>query len=110
MMKILHVLAAIGSLWLVGAAQAADSKANWEEHCAKCHGPDGKGQTKMGRKLGLRDYTDAKVQAEFTDAEALKAITEGVKGKDGKSKMQPAEELSDDDRQALVQFVRTLKA
>src|SRR5688500_12287701 len=27
---------------------AADAKANWDKHCAKCHGADGKGQTKMG--------------------------------------------------------------
>lgn len=109
-MKILHVLAAVSSLSLVCAASAADSKANWDEHCAKCHGVDGKGQTKMGKKLSIRDYTDAKVQGEFTDAEALKAIVEGVKGKDGKVRMQPAEELSEDDKKALVQFVRSLKA
>ncbi len=109
-MKLLHVLAAAGSLTIVSAVCAADSKANWEEHCAKCHGADGKGQTKMGKKLGIRDYTDAKVQGEFTDADALKALMEGIKGKDGKLKMQPAEELSDDDKKALVQFVRSLKA
>jgi len=108
-MKMLHVLAALGGLSLVCTAGAAASAANWEEHCAKCHGADGKGQTKMGKKFGIRDYTDAKVQGEFTDEQALKALKEGVKGKDGKFRMQPAEELSEDDMKALVQFVRALK-
>ncbi len=109
-MKMLRILAALGGLSLACSAGAADSKANWEEHCAKCHGVDGKGQTKMGKKLGIRDYTDAKVQGAFTDDEALKALKEGVKGKDGKLRMQPAEELSGDDLKAMVQFIRSLKA
>jgi cytochrome c553 len=106
----LRVLAAVGGLSLVSTLGAADSKTNWEEHCAKCHGVDGKGQTKMGKKLGIRDYTDAKVQGEFTDEAALQALKQGVKGKDGKLRMQPAEELSEEDMKALVQFVRAFKA
>lgn len=109
-MKMLQILAALGGLSLACTVGAADSRANWEEHCAKCHGADGKGQTKMGKKLGIRDYTDAKAQAEFTDEQALKALKEGVKGKDGKVRMQPAEELSEEDMKALVQFVRAFKA
>ena len=63
---------------------AADAAANWENQCAKCHGPDGKGDTKMGKKLAIADLTDAKVQAKFTDADAVKAMKEGIKDKDGK--------------------------
>ena len=52
---------------LTSTALAADAAANWENQCAKCHGPDGKGDTKMGKKLAIADLTDAKVQAKFTD-------------------------------------------
>jgi mono/diheme cytochrome c family protein len=52
-------------------AGAADAKENYEKACAKCHGADGKGQTKMGQKLGAKDYTDAKVQAELKDDVAM---------------------------------------
>ena len=55
-------------------ASAADAKANWDSLCAKCHGEDGKGQTKMGQKLGVKDFTDAKVQADLKDDAAFKAI------------------------------------
>jgi cytochrome c553 len=89
---------------------AADGKAIYEkENCAKCHGADGKGDTKMGKKSGAKDYTDAKVQAEMKDDSAFKAIKEGLKDKEGKILMKPAEGLSDDDIKALVAYMRTFK-
>src|SRR5688572_32575392 len=91
------------------AAFGADAVANWKEHCAKCHGDDGKGDTKMGRKLSIADITDPAVQAKFTDDEALKAMKEGVKDKGGKQTMKPVENVSDDEMKALVAHVRSLK-
>ena len=91
------------------AASAADAKENWDKQCAKCHGADGKGQTKMGQKLGVKDYTDAKFQAEMKDDVAFKVIKEGAKDKEGKQVMKAAEGLSDDDIKALVKHVRAFK-
>jgi len=88
---------------------AADAKALYEKDCAKCHGSDGKGETKMGKKLGAKDYTDPKVQAALTDAAAFKATKEGLKDKEGKVLMKPAEGTSDDDIKALVAYMRTFK-
>ncbi len=90
-------------------AQAGDAKENWDKACAKCHGADGKGQTKMGQKLGVKDLTDAKVQADLKDDAAFKAIKEGLKDKDGKVQMKAAEGLSDDEIKALVQHARGFK-
>jgi cytochrome c553 len=99
---------------LVGAvlsqkAFGADAKAIYEKDCAKCHGADGKGQTKMGQKAGCKDYTDAKVQAELKDDAAAKAIKEGVKDKEGKVVMKPAEGLSDESIKSLVAHMRSFK-
>jgi cytochrome c553 len=91
------------------SARADDAKAIYEKDCAKCHGADGKGQTKMGQKLGIKDYTDAKVQAELKDEEATKAIKEGLKDKEGKVLMKPAENLSDADVKGLITYVRSFK-
>ncbi|HTL58446.1 MAG TPA: cytochrome c [Candidatus Limnocylindrales bacterium] len=87
---------------------AADVKETWEKNCTKCHGPDGKGDTKMGKKLDIKDLTDAKLQTSLKDEEMLKAIKEGVKDGD-KTRMKAAEGLNDDEMKALVAYVRTLK-
>jgi mono/diheme cytochrome c family protein len=83
---------------------AADAKENWAQHCAKCHGADGAGQTTMGKKLKLKDYTDAKVQAGFKDEDLLKVTLEG------KEKM-PAfkEKISAAEAKALVGLIRSFK-
>jgi cytochrome c553 len=91
------------------AANAADAKTNYDKQCAKCHGKEGKGDTKMGQKLGAKDYTDAKVQEALKDEAAFKAIKEGLKDKYGKVIMKPSEDLSDSDIKALVAYLRTLK-
>ena len=89
------------------SAFAADGKAVYGDNCAKCHGDDGKGQTKMGQKTGVRDYTDATVQASFTDVEGVKAVKEGLK-KDDKTLMK-AYDLSADDITAVIAYMRTFK-
>ncbi|MFO1477129.1 MAG: cytochrome c [Verrucomicrobiota bacterium] len=104
------VLIAIAAAALsAGSLMAADAKATYDQQCAKCHGADGKGETKMGKKLGAKDYSDAKVQAELKDDAAIKAIKEGLKDKDGKTLMKPAEDLSDADIKGLVDYMRTFK-
>jgi len=110
MMKKIVMLAAVFGFAAAISASAADAKDNWDSLCAKCHGPDGKGQTKMGQKLGVKDFTDAKVQADLKDETATKAIKEGLKDADGKTLMKPFDTLTDDEVKALVAYVRGLKA
>ncbi len=108
MKKLIPLLVAVLALPAL-AVRAADAKALYEKDCAKCHGQDGKGDTKMGKKLGAKDYTDAKVQDEMKDDAAVKAIKEGLKDKDGKVLMKPAEDMSDADIKALVAHMRKFK-
>lgn len=87
---------------------SADAPANWEQNCAKCHGADGKGATKMGEKLGVRDYTDAAVKASLKDEEVLKVLKEGLT-KDGKQLMKPfSPALTDEELTALIAHMRAL--
>lgn len=90
------------------SARAADAKANYEKDCAKCHGADGKGNTKMGKKLGAKDYTDPKFQETLKDEKMFKVIKEGLKEGDT-TKMKPAEGLTDADIKALVAYMRDFK-
>ena len=94
----------------VAISSAAPAAENWENNCTKCHGADGKGQTKVGKKLNLKDYTDAKVQAGMKDADMTKAITDGVFD-GGKEKMKPYKaDLSAAEIADLVAYVRKFKA
>ena len=104
---ILTSIALTGSAALCSAAPVAE---NWENHCTKCHGEDGKGLTKTGKKLNLKDYTDAAVQAKMTDVDMTKAIVEGVFEK-GKERMKAyKDELSADEIKELVAHIRKFKA
>ena len=91
------------------SARAGDAKALYDQNCAKCHGADGKGETRIGKRLGVKDYTDPKVQAALKDDAAFNAIKAGLKDKDGNTLMKPAEGTSDDDIKALVGYMRTFK-
>ena len=96
--------AALGGLTL----QAADAKENWNKQCAKCHGEDGKGQTTMGKKLKVGDYTDPKVQEKFTDEEAIKITKEGKK-EGSKTLMKGYSDLfSDQEIKDLVAYIRKM--
>lgn len=108
-MKRTITLAVVLGTTAVLTVLGADAKETWEKTCAKCHGVDGKGQTKMGAKVGVKDLTDAKVQAGFTDEKAFKSLKEGIKDDDGKVRMKPVENLSDDDIKALIKTVRSFK-
>ena len=84
-----------------GIGFAADAAGIWSQQCASCHGKDGSGNTMMGKKLGVKNYT--KDQG-FSDAEATNVI------KNGKGKMKGSKgKLSDADVKALVAYVRSLK-
>jgi cytochrome c6 len=57
MKRVTLALASCIALGLAAPAHAADAKALFVAKCASCHGPDGKGQTAMGKKLGAKDLT-----------------------------------------------------
>jgi cytochrome c6 len=107
--KHLIALTAIVTAVGVSAAFAASAAENYENHCAKCHGADGKGQTKVGKKLNVRDMTTEAYKKELDDAKAVASLKDGIK-KDGKEiKKSYASELSDAELKALIAYVRGLK-
>lgn len=109
--KLTFTVAGVGTAIFLAAAlgYAAPVAENWENHCAKCHGADGKGQTKAGKKLKVKDYTDAKVQAELKDADIVKFTTDGV-FENGKEKMKAyKDELSAAEIKEFVAYIRKFK-
>jgi mono/diheme cytochrome c family protein len=58
----------------------AEARMHWADHCALCHGNDGRGQTEIGRNLYPKapDLTLAQTQR-LTDGELLAIIKGGVR-------------------------------
>lgn len=102
------IVTAILTVGVFSFQTQAGTAENWDKHCAKCHGPDGKGDTKMGRKAGVKDMTTAEYQAELKEDHAAKAIKEGLKEK-GQEKMKPNKTLSDEEIKALIAHIRSFK-
>jgi len=84
----------------------ADGKALYAANCVKCHGNDGKGVTKMGKKLKIRDFTQADVWNSFDDDDAFSAVKNGIK-RDGELIM--GYKLPDEDIKAMIDYMKTLK-
>ena len=74
----IQTLLIAGSLVCVASfASAADAGENWAKNCAMCRAMDGSGNTVMGKKSNVKDYTTAAGQA-FSDDAAAKAIKDGM--------------------------------
>ena len=99
----LTVCAALGVLGVSARAQGAGA-ATYKTKCAACHGPDGKGDTSIGKTNKIRNLGSADVQKQ-SDAELTTIIA------DGKGKM-PAygKSLKADQVKELVAFLRSLKS
>lgn len=105
-MKLLSSMIAVAFITAGLNANAADGAAVFAKECAKCHGADGKGDTKPGKMLKIKDLTVE--QAKLSEAQIEKTIKEGLQA-DGKMRMKPIKGLTDEDVQAVAKFVRTLK-
>jgi len=90
----------------VSAAALQEGREHFADHCAQCHGNDGRGQTEMGRSLypPAPDMTQPETQ-ELSDGELFAIIRNGVRltGMPGW-----AGEHSEQDEWKLVLFIRHL--
>jgi mono/diheme cytochrome c family protein len=84
------------------AADAQDAAANYKAKCSACHGADAKGETPVGKKMGIKDLASPEVQ-KMSDAELTAAIA------DGKNKMPSYKKsLKPDQIKELVAYIRSL--
>jgi cytochrome c553 len=85
---------------------AGDPPELFIKSCAACHGKDGKADTSLARKLGVKDLT----QSKLTDAQIEQQIREGKQENQSAKKM-PAfkDQLSTDEIKSLVAAVKAFR-
>lgn len=57
-------------------AAQSDAQKVYDANCAKCHGPDGSGNTQLGKAVGAKDLRSAEAK-KLTDAEITMQIDQG---------------------------------
>ena len=89
------------SLWST-ALVAQDATGLYKAKCSSCHGADGKGDSPIGKKMGLRDFASPEVQ-KMSDDELIAIIG------DGKDKMPSYKKsLKPEQIKELVGYIRSL--
>lgn len=107
MKKTMIPLILAGVFFCAPRSYGADATEVYQQNCSKCHGADGKGQTTVGRKLKVPDFTDAGWKSQTSDAKIKEAIENGVKDKSGKELMIPyKEKLTPGEIDSLISYVQ----
>lgn len=105
LLRVLFIsLVAVGLITFRASSSQAQSAGEtlFKTKCAACHGPDGKGEVPMGKKLGARNLASTEVQSQ-SDAQLVEVVTKG------KNKMPSYDgKLKSDEIKALVVYIREL--
>lgn len=109
MAKTRSILCLLGVLvWLFSSpalGQDDAGKKAYEKRCVTCHGPDGKGDTKIGKTTKTPDLTDSKWDRGSTPADIEKVVRQGA------GKMPKYEgKLTDEEIAAVSKYVLSLGA
>jgi cbb3-type cytochrome c oxidase subunit III len=88
----------------IEAAKGKAAKKLFKQHCVRCHGEDGVGETPRGQIVGATDLTDQDWQKRVDDQRLVNSITHG------RGEM-PAftNKLSKDQIKSLLAYVRAFK-
>ena len=93
---------ASGLLLGQGQKSVESGEAIFRLRCGDCHGLDGKAQTAIGKKQGMRDLTSANVQNQ-SDSDLTRATA------DGRGRMPAYETILGNERiQAVVAYIREM--
>jgi len=87
-------------------AANTDGSALFNQTCARCHGPDGRGDPIAKAQLGVPDMTDGAWQARHSDDDIRRTVHEGSKSK----KMPPFGEVyAPAQLDAIIAHVRSFR-
>lgn len=84
--------------------QTVKTESLYVQHCARCHGADGRGETNLGHIYNTPNLTDAGLQARFSNKELSAIIAYGRGGMPSFKKTLSKAEIA-----ALITYVRRFK-
>ena len=87
-----------------GQSQAERGRAVYEDKCARCHGADGAGRTRLAEVVGPPDLTDAAWQRKRSNARMIASVSNGLGQMPAFKKKLSRQEIA-----AAVAYIRTLK-
>ena len=87
-----------------GTSQAERGRAVYEAKCARCHGTDGAGRTRMAEIVEPPDMTDAAWQRKRSNARMVASVSNGLGQMPAFKKKLSRQGIAD-----AVAYVRTLK-
>lgn len=99
-------------MWLLLSLLAVDGAPLWQQSCAVCHGATGLADTRGGKLMQLRAFSDEKWQSETKD-DALREIVRKGKTKtigNTKFSMPAYTTLKDEEVDALIAVIRSFRA
>jgi len=92
----------------LSGAVMSEAGAHWADHCAPCHGLDGKGDTEMGRGLYPKPPDMSDGSPDLSDGELFYVITNGVRLTGMPGWGDPRDSRSNEQTWHLVHFIRRL--
>lgn len=100
-------------VWTPARAASGDANAGkqlYAQRCAPCHGVDGKANTPTAQALNPkpRDHTDGKYMNALSNAHLVKVIKKGGAAVGKSPIMPPQADLSEQQIQNIIAFVRSL--
>jgi cytochrome c6 len=107
LLALLVAVCAVSMSFSAAAEDSADNAAGaaaYKSKCNACHGPDGSGNTPVGKSLKVADLRTEAVQKK-TDAELVQFIAEGKGNMPSFKNSTPEDEIK-----AIVEHVRFLGA
>lgn len=96
------VLILLSTVSGVARPAAGQGETVFKDKCASCHGPDGSGQSAMGKMMKLRDLRSAEVQSK-SDAQLTEFIAKGKTPMPAYEKQLSKEQIRD-----VVAYLREL--
>jgi mono/diheme cytochrome c family protein len=93
------------------ASAAREGESIFQSRCFVCHGRGGQGDGPAARGLGaaVRDLTNPQWQAATSDDSIRSVIRNGASSVGGNPAMAPNPDLSDEQTQSLVRYIRSLR-